>query len=93
MLSRRNIFLYGTLMSVFQRPGRARLGDVLAPMGRAWINATLFDLGIYPAAIPANDTRVWGEVHQMLDRDAVLSSLDIAPSYEPAQKLLVEILK
>jgi predicted Zn-dependent protease len=26
-------------------------------------------------------------------RKAVLSSLDIAPSYEPAQKLLVEILK
>ena len=22
-----------------------------------------FDLGIYPAAIPAHDTRVWGEVH------------------------------
>jgi gamma-glutamylcyclotransferase (GGCT)/AIG2-like uncharacterized protein YtfP len=72
------VFFYGTLMSGFQRPGRARLDQVLEPMGRAWIQAALFDLGIYPAAIPANDydTRVWGEVHQMLDRDAVLSSLD-----------------
>ena len=43
-------------------------------MGRGWIQAALFDLGIYPAAIPANDdTRVWGEVHQMLDSDAVLA--------------------
>ena len=36
----------------------------------------LFDLGIYPAAIPCTDTRVWGEVHRMLDIDAVLTTLD-----------------
>ncbi len=70
------VFFYGTLMSGFQRPGRARLDRVLAPVGRAWINAALFDLGIYPAAIPASDTRVWGEVHRMLDTDSVLSTLD-----------------
>lgn len=75
------VFFYGTLMSGFQRPGRARLDQVLAPLGRAWIQAALFDLGIYPAAIPANDSRVWGEVHQMLDRDAVLSSLDELEGY------------
>ena len=32
----------------------------------------LFDLGLYPAAIPADDSRVWGEVHQMLDFEVVL---------------------
>ena len=70
------VFFYGTLMSGFQRPGRARLDQVLEPVGRAWIRAALFDLGIYPAAIPADDGRVWGEVHQMVDSDAVLNSLD-----------------
>jgi gamma-glutamylcyclotransferase (GGCT)/AIG2-like uncharacterized protein YtfP len=70
------VFFYGTLMTGFQRPGRARLDRVLTPVGRAWINAALFDLGIYPAAVPASDSRVWGEVHQMLDTDSVLSTLD-----------------
>ena len=58
------VFFYGTLMSGFQRPGRAPLDRVLVPIGRGWINAALFDLGIYPAAIPATDTRV--ETHVTL---------------------------
>lgn len=70
------VFFYGTLMSGFQRPGRTRLDRVLVPVGRGWIHAALFDLGIYPAAIPAADSRVWGEVHQMLDSESVLSNLD-----------------
>ena len=70
------VFFYGTLMSGFQRPGRTRLEQVLEPVGRGWIRAALFDLGIYPAAIPADDGRVWGEVHQMVDADSVLHSLD-----------------
>lgn len=75
------VFFYGTLMSGFERPGRARLDQVLEPMGRGWIRAALFDLGIYPAAVPAADGLVWGEVHQMLDPDAVLNSLDEIEGY------------
>ena len=84
------VFFYGTLMSGFQRPGRARLDRVLTPVGRAWIQAALFDLGIYPAAIPASDSRVWGEVHRMLDTDSVLSTLDEIEGYsanEPDKSL------
>lgn len=79
------VFFYGTLMSGFQRPGRAPLDRVLVPIGRGWISAALFDLGIYPAAIPATDTRVWGEVHQMLDTDAVLSALDEIEGYSASE--------
>lgn len=75
------VFFYGTLMSSFQRPGRARLDGVLQPVGRGWIQAALFDLGIYPAAIPAGDSRVWGEVHQMIDTDSVLQALDEIEGY------------
>jgi gamma-glutamylcyclotransferase (GGCT)/AIG2-like uncharacterized protein YtfP len=84
------VFFYGTLMSGFQRPGRARLDHVLEQVGRGWIRAVLFDVGIYPAAIPAAEGRVLGEVHQMLDPDAVLSSLDEIEGYsskEPESSL------
>jgi gamma-glutamylcyclotransferase (GGCT)/AIG2-like uncharacterized protein YtfP len=79
------VFFYGTLMSGFQRPGRARLDHALKPVGRASIQAALFDLGIYPAAIPAQDSRVWGEVHQMLDEDAVLATLDEIEGYRASE--------
>ena len=79
------VFFYGTLMSGFRRPGRARLDDILRPVGRGWIPAALFDLGLYPAAIPADDSRVWGEVHQMLDSDSVLQSLDEIEGFSAAE--------
>jgi gamma-glutamylcyclotransferase (GGCT)/AIG2-like uncharacterized protein YtfP len=70
------VFFYGTLMTGFRRPGRARVEARLAAEGRGSINAALFDLGIYPAAIPATDSRVRGEVHRMLDSKEVLAALD-----------------
>jgi gamma-glutamylcyclotransferase (GGCT)/AIG2-like uncharacterized protein YtfP len=79
------VFFYGTLMSGFRRPGRARLDHALTPLGRGWIGAALFDLGIYPAAIPASDERVLGEVHRMTDADSVLAALDEIEGYRPSQ--------
>jgi gamma-glutamylcyclotransferase (GGCT)/AIG2-like uncharacterized protein YtfP len=79
------VFFYGTLMSGFRRPGRARLDHSLKLVGRGWVPAALFDLGIYPAAIPASDSRVWGEVHEMLDADAVLSALDEIEGYRASE--------
>ncbi len=70
------VFFYGTLMSGFQRPGRQRLDPQLRLEGRGSIQGALFDLGIYPAAIPAADSRVWGEVHRMADPERVLAELD-----------------
>jgi prepilin-type processing-associated H-X9-DG protein len=79
------VFFYGTLMSAFSRPSRARLDQLLKLVGRGWIRAALFDVGIYPAAIPAADGRVFGEVHQMLDADAVLSVLDEIEGYRSTE--------
>jgi len=70
------VFFYGTLMSGFRREGRAQLKDKLQPVGRGSIGATLFDLGLYPAAIPTADSRVRGEVYQLLDVEMVLAVLD-----------------
>jgi gamma-glutamylcyclotransferase (GGCT)/AIG2-like uncharacterized protein YtfP len=72
-------------MSGFSRPGRSTLDQILEPAGRGWIRGALFDLGIYPAAIPASDSRVWGEVYQMLDTEAVLSSTDELQGVSPSE--------
>ena len=75
------VFFYGTLMSGFKRSGRARLDHALKPVGRGWISASLFDLGLYPAATPAAEGQVWGEVHQMMDPDDALATLDEIEGY------------
>ena len=79
------VFFYGTLMSGFKRPGRSRIDSKLTPVGRGSIKATLFDLGLYPAAIPASDERVLGEVHRMIDPGGVLDALDEIEGYRPSQ--------
>jgi len=77
------VFFYGTLMSGFERPGRSRIDAKLTAVGRGSIGAALFDLGIYPAAIPSSDSRVHGEVHRMTDVGGVLAALDEIEGYRP----------
>jgi gamma-glutamylcyclotransferase (GGCT)/AIG2-like uncharacterized protein YtfP len=79
------VFFYGTLMSMFKRPGRSSIDPKLTPDGRGSIPAALFDLGIYPAAIPASDSRVHGEVYRMFDSDSVLDALDEIEGFRPGR--------
>lgn len=81
-----HVFFYGTLMSPFNRPGRQRITPKLTYTGRGSIRAALFDLGIYPAAIPAeDDSQVWGEVYQTSDPASVLAVLDEIEGYRPSE--------
>ena len=51
------VFFYGTLMSGFKRAGPlARRRDAEPRLAADGSRAALFDLGIYPAAIPAADS-------------------------------------
>jgi gamma-glutamylcyclotransferase (GGCT)/AIG2-like uncharacterized protein YtfP len=77
------VFFYGTLMTGFDRRRRIGIDDRLRVAGRGWIGATLFDLGIYPAAVPAPEGKVWGEAYYMTDSDTVLSALDGIEGYRP----------
>ncbi|HXW07762.1 MAG TPA: gamma-glutamylcyclotransferase family protein [Vicinamibacterales bacterium] len=77
------VFFYGTLMAGFDRRRRAGIDDRLAYIGRGSIRAALFDLGIYPAAVPAPEGLVWGEVYEMSDADVVLSALDGIEGFRP----------
>jgi gamma-glutamylcyclotransferase (GGCT)/AIG2-like uncharacterized protein YtfP len=79
------VFFYGTLMTPFNRNGRLRIDQHLAPVGRGSIAAALFDLGIYPAAVPASDGRVWGEVYEALQPFLVLQALDELEGYRPGE--------
>jgi gamma-glutamylcyclotransferase (GGCT)/AIG2-like uncharacterized protein YtfP len=71
-------------MSGFKRPGRERLDSKLTPIGRGSIYAALFDVGFYPAAIPATDALVQGELHRMSD-DTVLHDLDEIEGFRPEE--------
>lgn len=79
------VFFYGTLMSPFNRPGRQRVTAKLTYLGRGTIEAALFDLGIYPAAIPEDRGVVWGEVYETADLTSVLTVLDEIEGYRPSE--------
>jgi gamma-glutamylcyclotransferase (GGCT)/AIG2-like uncharacterized protein YtfP len=75
------VFFYGTLMAGFDRRRRAGIDTKLTYRGRGSIRAALFDLGIYPAAVPAPEGMVWGEVYEMSEPEAVLVALDDIEGY------------
>ena len=68
-------------MAGFDRRRRAGIDSKLTYRGRGSIRAALFDLGIYPAAVPAPEGVVWGEVYEMTEPDAVLAALDDIEGY------------
>jgi gamma-glutamylcyclotransferase (GGCT)/AIG2-like uncharacterized protein YtfP len=79
------VFFYGTLMTGFDRRRRIGIDPKMRYRGRGWITAALFDLGLYPAAVPAPDGRVWGEVFEMTESADVLQALDEIEGHRPAE--------
>jgi gamma-glutamylcyclotransferase (GGCT)/AIG2-like uncharacterized protein YtfP len=79
------VFFYGTLMAGFDRRRKAGIDDKLTYIGRGSIKAALFDLGLYPAAVPAPDRQVWGEVYDVTDAETVLPALDTIEGFSPSQ--------
>jgi gamma-glutamylcyclotransferase (GGCT)/AIG2-like uncharacterized protein YtfP len=88
------VFFYGTLMTGFDRRRRAGIDPLLEYVGRGRIQAALFDLGIYPAAVPDPDGIVWGEVYRAMDLDKVLAGLDDIEGYcadQPESSLYLRV--
>jgi gamma-glutamylcyclotransferase (GGCT)/AIG2-like uncharacterized protein YtfP len=81
------IFFYGTLMTPCNRPGRMRIDSQLVFKGQGSIAAALFDLGMYPAAVPADhdNSRVRGELYQMTNEADVLEVLDEIEGYRSTE--------
>ena len=80
------VFFYGTLMTPFNRTSRLSVDQHLVYAGRGTIEAALFDLGIYPAAVPATDGRVWGEIYHMMHPSIVLRALDELEGFSPGEQ-------
>jgi len=78
------VFFYGTLMTGFDRRRRLGMDEQLQFRGRGWITGALFDLGLYPAAIPAADGKVFGEVFEVDDPAPVMTALDQIEGYQPS---------
>ena len=70
-------------MTPFNRTGRLSLDQHLSFKGRGTIAAVLFDLGIYPAAVPTSDSRVTGEVYELTEPVTALRALDELEGYRP----------
>ena len=79
------VFFYGTLMTPFHRTARMRIEEHLAYRGSGTIEAALFDLGIYPAAVPVSGCRVYGELYEMRHPTIVLRTLDELEGYRPGE--------
>jgi gamma-glutamylcyclotransferase (GGCT)/AIG2-like uncharacterized protein YtfP len=75
------VFFYGTLMAGFDRRRRAGIDAKLRYIGRGSIQGALFDLGLYPAAVPAPDGHIWGEVYEITDSAVVMAALDDIEGY------------
>ena len=79
------VFFYGTLMGGFDRRRRAGIDTRMTFVARGWIEAALFDLGLFPAAVPAPGSQVWGEVYEVDADPSVLATLDGIEGYQSAE--------
>ncbi len=79
------VFFYGTLRTGFSRRPRTGVDPKLTFIGHGSIEAALFDVGLYPAAVPTPDSRVFGEVFEMETPDEVLATLDEFEGYRPSE--------
>jgi gamma-glutamylcyclotransferase (GGCT)/AIG2-like uncharacterized protein YtfP len=79
------VFFYGTLMAGFDRRRRAGIDTRMHFIGRGWIEGALFDLGLFPAAIPSPGARIRGEVYQVDDDPSVMAKLDEIEGYRQSE--------
>lgn len=77
------LFFYGTLLTPFHRAAQLHIDQHLVFRGRATMRAALFDLGLYPGAVPDADHIVRGELFEMTNQERVLSRLDELEGYRP----------
>src|SRR3954453_221471 len=71
------------MVAGFARRVRAGIDAQLTVCGRGAIKATLFDLGLYPAAVPDPNGEVRGEVYELTDPEPILAALDVIEGYRP----------
>lgn len=89
------VFFYGTLMGGFDRRRRVGIETRMRFLRRGWIEAALFDLGLFPAAVPSPGSYVWGEVYEVDPDPDVLARLDEIEGFrfaEPDSSLYTRVV-
>ncbi len=86
-----NLFVYGTLRrSLIGAQKNAALIQIMSELkfiGEGSVNGQLYDLGDYPGAIVGEnfDNKIFGEVYQLDDPQAVLTVLDQYEGFIPGE--------
>lgn len=77
------LFVYGSLRSGFQHPAYSYISRYFTLEGEAKVRARLYDMGDYPAAVPAdNDVFVIGELYRINHPDELPWALAQLDDYE-----------
>ena len=85
------LFVYGTLrrslLSAQKNDALIQLMNGLQFIGEGSVNGQLYDLGDYPGAILGEnfDNKIFGEVYQLDDPQAVLTALDQYEGFIPGE--------
>src|SRR5574343_474573 len=64
-LTCRNLFVYGSLRSGFNNPAYGYISKYFALVGEAYVKGKLYQLPDFPAAIPADDSLIKGELYSI----------------------------
>ena len=72
------LFVYGTLRRDFDGMPHPFLSEC-DYLGEAYFNGKLYDLGVFPGAVPSDNPidRVKGEVYRLRQPESLLSALDV----------------
>lgn len=77
------LFVYGSLRSGFQHPAYSYISRYFTLEGEAKVRARLYDMGDYPAAVPADgDVFVVGELYRINHPDELPWALAQLDDYE-----------
>lgn len=75
------LFVYGTLRTSIEIPVKEQIQGHVELIGEAEIKGNLYDMGGYPAAVPAEDGVIKGEVLKITDPEKVFGALDTYEGY------------
>jgi gamma-glutamylcyclotransferase (GGCT)/AIG2-like uncharacterized protein YtfP len=75
------LFVYGTLRTSIEIPVKEQIRGHVELIGEAEIKGKLYDMGGYPAAVPAGDGVIKGEVLKITDAEKVFGALDTYEGY------------
>ena len=78
-----SIFVYGTLRSGFQSPAYEYISRYFNLVGKAKVKGKLYDLGEYPAAVPANEpVYIIGELYSIKNEGEFAWAIGQLDDYE-----------